>query len=174
MPPFMSQPPLIRALHADDDLLRITDLIHAAYAPHATLGLSYWGTRQSVHDTAQRFAAGLGLIAISEGEYLGTITLRPPQAQSPLALYREVGTWTIGQFAVAPHCKGIGLGKALHQAAIVLARQQGARFIALDTAAPAQALIAMYLSWGYQQVGVHSWRPHTNYDSVVMLRPVDR
>ena len=143
-----------------------------AFKPIASLQcLSYWGTRQSVQDTAQRFAAGLGLIAISDGEYLGTITLRPPQPQSPLALYRDAGTWTIGQFAVAPHCKG--KGKALHQAAIVLARQQGARFIALDTAAPAQALIEMYLSWGYQQVGVHSWRPHTNYDSVVMLRSLE-
>ena len=100
-----------------------------AFKPIASLQcLSYWGTRQSVQDTAQRFAAGLGLIAISDGEYLGTITLRPPQPQSPLALYRDAGTWTIGQFAVAPHCKGMGLGKALYQATIVLARQQGALY----------------------------------------------
>ena len=33
--------PLIRPVCAEDDLARITDLIHAAYAPHATQGLRY-------------------------------------------------------------------------------------------------------------------------------------
>ncbi len=50
--------PIIRPVNGDDDLERLTKLIHAAYAPHAKLGLRYWGTHQSVGDTIKRFASG--------------------------------------------------------------------------------------------------------------------
>ena len=53
--------PLIRPVCAQDDLARITALIHAAYAPHTAQGLRYWGTHQTVEDTAKRFAMGIGL-----------------------------------------------------------------------------------------------------------------
>ncbi len=94
--------PLIRSLESDDDLARLTDLIHSAYAPHAKNDLRYFGTYQSVGDTATRFAQGFGFVADSEGTYVGTITVRPPQPESPAQLYREPHTWTIGQFAVSP------------------------------------------------------------------------
>jgi len=149
---------------------RITQLIHAAYAPHAALGLRYWGTHQSAADTAKRFASGHGLVAELEGEYVGTITVRPPQPDSPLTLYRDPYTWSIIQFAVAPKLKGLGLGKSLHNAALAHAQAKGCKQMVLDTAAPATALIAMYRSWGYQVVGHHSWQPHTNYTSVVMCQ----
>jgi hypothetical protein len=42
--------------------------------------------------------------------------------------------------------------------------------MALDTAAPAEALIALYSSWGYSLVGTCDWRPFTNYPSVVMAK----
>jgi GNAT superfamily N-acetyltransferase len=74
------------------------------------------------------------------------------------------------QFAVAPELKGQGLGKALHRAAAALAVEHGAKILALDTAAPAKSLIAMYEAWGYSIVAEHDWRPHTNYPSVVMSR----
>lgn len=25
-----------------------------------------------------------------------------------------------------------------------------------------------YRAWGYRHIGMHSWQPHTNYESVVM------
>ena len=48
----------------------------------------------------------------------------------------------------------------------------GATTLALDTAQPATALIAMYVSWGYRVVGECDWRPFTNYPSVVMAQPL--
>jgi hypothetical protein len=42
--------------------------------------------------------------------------------------------------------------------------------MALHTAQPAVALINMYRSWGYTQVGTCDWRPHTNYLSVLMSK----
>lgn len=99
---------LIRPVSAGDDLQRLTHLIHTAYAPHAARGLRYWGTHQSVEDTAKRFASGTGLVMLEGDEYVGTITLRPPQPASPVALYREPGVWTFCQFCISPDAKGRG------------------------------------------------------------------
>jgi ribosomal protein S18 acetylase RimI-like enzyme len=160
----------IRPLRHDDDLARLTQLIHSAYAPQAHKGLRFWGTHQTVEDTRKRCASGHALVAEWEGAFVGTITVRPPQPQSPVALYRDPHTWSISQFAVAPAMKGRGMGKALHDAAARHAALNGARVMALDTAAPAQGLIAMYRAWGYEVVGDADWRPLTNYLSVVMHR----
>lgn len=163
-------PPTIRAVTPQDDLERLTALIHAAYAPQAAKGLRYWGTHQTVEDTAQRLAAGTGLLMLQGDEYVATLTLRPPQPNSPVALYREPDVWTFGQFCVAPAAKGRGWGRQLHDHATELACQAGAKAMALDTAEPAAALIAMYQLWGYRVVGKCDWRPLTNYTSVVMSR----
>lgn len=160
----------IRKVTPEDDLVRLTELIHAAYAPHARLGLRYWGTHQSVEDTAKRFASGTGLVMLEAGEYVGTATLRPPQPDSTVPLYRDLTVWSLCQFCISPAAKGRGYGKKLHAYATELARQAGARTLALDTAQPAAALIAMYESWGYQVVGECNWRPLTNYTSVLMAR----
>jgi predicted N-acetyltransferase YhbS len=160
----------IRPLQPADDLAAITALIHAAYAPQAQRGLRYWGTHQTVDDTRKRFAAGAGFVARSKGRFVGTITVRPPQTDSPVALYRDPKTWTIAQYAVDPGLKGMGLGRDLHDRAVAHALEHGANAMALDTAAPAEGLIAMYRRWGYDVVGATDWRPHTNYLSVVMLK----
>ena len=167
-----STAPVIRPVSAHDDLERLTHLIHTAYAPHAAQGLRYWGTHQSVQDTAQRFASGTGLVMLQGDEYLGTITLRPPQPQSTVALYRDPAVWTFCQFCTSPQAKGKGYGAQLHAHATEVARQAGAKVMGLDTAQPASALIAMYESWGYRTVGECDWRPLTNYTSVVMSRDI--
>ena len=160
----------VRPLRAEDDLVFLTELIHAAYAPHASEGLRYWATHQSVADTAKRCAIGRAFIAELAGEIAGTITLREPQPDSPVPLYRSAGVWSFAQFAVAPHLKGRGVGVALHEHVLAVAAANGAHCIALDTAAPAVSLIAMYESWGYTLCGECDWRPHTNYLSVLMSR----
>ncbi|MBV7540526.1 GNAT family N-acetyltransferase [Acidovorax sp. sic0104] len=168
-----SSAPLIRPVSARDDLEQLTRLIHSAYAPHAAQGLRYWGTHQSVQDTAKRFASGTGLVMLEGNEYVGTITLRPPQPESPVALYRDCGVWTFCQFCISPDAKGRGYGAQLHAHATALAQRAGAKVMGLDTAQPAAALIAMYESWGYRIVGECDWRPLTNYTSVVMSRPLE-
>jgi ribosomal protein S18 acetylase RimI-like enzyme len=105
---------------------------------------------------------------------LGTITLRRPQPQSPVALYREPNTWTISQFAVVPSRQGQGVGLMLHDHALAFAVASGARCIAIDTASTASALIAKYEAWGYEVCGQCDWRPHTNYLSVLMSRSLIR
>lgn len=159
---------VIRPLHASDSMEQLTDLIHAAYAPHAANGLRFWGTHQSAEDTTTRFQSGHGLVALVDGVLIGTVVARPPKPDSAALLYRDAETWSFGQLAVAPEFKGRGVGKALHDAAVDVARRHGAQVMALDTAAPANGLIAMYESWGYRIVGSADWRPDTNYLSVLM------
>lgn len=151
-----------------DDITQLTHLIHAAYAPHAASGLKYWGTHQSEADTAERIARGTCWVAVAEDTYTATAVLCPPQQHSPVPLYCEPGVWSLSQFCVNPAYKGQGYGKRLHQHLLEWLRAQGATTLALDTAAPATALIQRYQSWGYQIVDQCDWRPFTNYPSVVM------
>lgn len=162
----------IRQLTDTDCLEQITRLIHSAYAPHAASGLKYWGTHQSVADTAKRFAAGIGLVAVENEQYVGTAVLRRPSSEAKIELYRDPSVWILSQFCVSPLFKGKGYGKAIHAYALKLLQEQGATTIALDTAAPATALIDMYQSWGYTIVGECDWRPMTNYPSVVMAKMI--
>lgn len=164
---------VIRHLAPEDDLRELTVLIRAAYAQRAAVGLRYWATYQDVDDTAKRFAIGQGLVAEVDGNMVGTLTVRPPQPNSPVAIYREPLTWTLSQFAVLPGFQGLGLGRQLHEAAFAYARMQGGAIMALDTAAPATELIDMYRRWGYRVVGEHDWRPHTNYMSILMARQIN-
>jgi GNAT superfamily N-acetyltransferase len=168
----LTENPLIRHLSPDDDLARLTDLIHAAYAHSASFGIRYTGSHQSVEVTRQRYAQGQGLLALAGGAYVGTITARPPNPDSPVELFRDSFTWTIAQFCVLPSQQGRGIGKALHEAAMNFAREQGAKTIGLDTAAPNTELIAMYKTWGYELAGKHDFRPNTNYLSVIMKRAI--
>ncbi|OYT90986.1 MAG: GNAT family N-acetyltransferase [Burkholderiales bacterium PBB3] len=159
-----------RPIQDDDDLVALTLLIRSAYAPHAASGLRYWATHQSVEDTAKRLAAGHGYVGVLDGQIVATITLRESEPDSKVPLLAQSDTWSFGQFAVAPMHKGKGLGRQLHDFSIATAPQLGCRVMALHTAQPATALITMYRSWGYTEVGTCDWRPHTNYLSVLMSK----
>src|SRR5512134_1299594 len=161
-----------REIEAADDLAALTALLHAAYTPHAAKGLRYWATHQSVEDTAARLALGHGLVGTVGGQIIATLTLRRPSPNAQVELFRDPATWSFSQFAVHPAHKGQGYGKQLHDFAVAFAAARGCRRMALDTAQPAQALIDMYSSWGYTEVGTCDWRPRTNYLSVLMQRSI--
>lgn len=163
----------VRPLAQSDDIIAITELLHAAYAQREATNLRYWGTHQTPDETVHRFARGQGFLAEIDGEIVGTITVRPPDEKSPVALYRQPTTWTLAQFGVSPMLQGTGVGRQLHNAAVAHAATLGAKTIALDTAAPALELIEMYRRWGYAIVGEADWRPHTNYLSIVMSKAIE-
>lgn len=162
----------VRPVRDSDDIDALTDLIHRAYAAHLEHGLRYWGTHQSSADTLERLRSGQALLLLVAGRIAGTATVRPPQPASPVALYRDPQVRSLSQFCVDPAHHGRGLGRRLHEEALAVARRSGASTMALDTAAPATGLIRLYESWGYRVVGSADWRPDTNYESVVMARPL--
>lgn len=170
----MTSPPSLfcREIAVSDDLAALTQLILSAYAPHAADGLRYWATHQSTEDTAKRFASGHGFFGELDGSVVATVTVNRPDPKSRVDLLREPGTWSFGQFAVAPEHKRKGLGKQIHDFALAYAATHGCTKMALHTAEPAAALIAMYQSWGYALVGTCDWRPHTNFLSVLMSKPL--
>ena len=51
------------------------------------------------------------------------------------------------------------------------ARASGAMELAVDTAGPADHLLAMYKRWGYAPVEHVQWS-HTNYVSVILTKPL--
>lgn len=161
-----------REVSAADDLAALTHLIRSAYAPHAASGLRYWATHQSMEDTAKRLASGRGFVGELNGRVVATVTLKRAEPDSQVELLREPHTWSFGQFAVAPEHKGKGFGKQIHDFALGYAAAHGCTKMALHTAQPAAALIAMYQSWGYALVGTCDWRPHTNFLSVLMSKPL--
>lgn len=167
----MAQPrPTLRRLREDDDLVELTALLHAAYAPLAQAGMKFYASHQPVEATAQRAAKGECWVALVEGRLVGTITLIPPDRPGEIPLYEPPTVAVIGQFGVHPDCKGLGLGRALIDKAEERALALGAEEVALDTSEHAHALIALYTRRGYRQVGEADWRPTTNYLSVVLSK----
>ena len=167
----MNTPPValtVREVSQSDDLVALTALIRAAYAPLAERGLKYWATHQSPEDTAQRFSRGQGFVGLIGGEIVATIALSRPDPDSKVELLRNSQTWSFGQFAVAPTYKKRGYGRQIHDFALGRAAAFGCEVMALHTAQPASHLIEMYRLWGYREAGTCDWRPHTNFLSVLM------
>jgi GNAT superfamily N-acetyltransferase len=157
----------IRDCRLPDDLPALTEMLHRAYAELAARGLRYLATHQTVEVTERRVKAGHCFIAEANGVILGTITVRKPNLEAQVPTYREA--FTFGQFGVDPTMRGKGIGRALHEKVLRFAKQNGGVAIALDTAAPAENLIALYSRWGYQEVARHRW-DSTNYESVIMKK----
>lgn len=159
----------IRPITPADDIVALTAMLHRAYAPLAARGLRFLATHQSPEVTAQRLSTGHPLAAELDGRFVGTIRICPPRTDSEIATYRDPHTYMFGQFGVEPAYGGRGVGRALHEAGLVHALSQGARFMSLDTAEPATDLIATYERWGYSIVERTQWKD-VNYPSVIMRR----
>jgi len=157
----------IRDWRNNDDVEALTRMLHRAYAPLAAAGMRYMATHQSPDVTLRRLKRGRALIAEHENRIIATLTIYRPDPESTVHLYRDPLTYHFGQFGVEPEYKGKGIGRTLHQAAIHHTREQGGRYLALDTAGPAADLIATYQRWGYHIMERMDF-PATNYESVIM------
>lgn len=142
-------------------------MLHRAYAPLAERGLKFTATHQTAEVTKRRLDGGIAFVAEDNGRVVGTLTLYRPEERFGVPLYREEKVWHIGQYGVEPDWKGRGIGRALHAAAVDLARKEGAKKLALDTAAPAAELIETYQRWGYAVVDRMKF-DSVNYESVIL------
>ena len=159
----------IRELDSEDDLGLLTDLLHRAYRPLLDMGLNYTATTQDVATTERRAAEGICFVAESEGRLVGTVTLSFEHAEWINDYYRRPGVWRFGQFAVEPGLQSSGVGTKLMEHIEDYAARAGALELALDTAIPAEHLVAFYEKRGYRIVDRCQWPGHT-YESVVMSK----
>jgi ribosomal protein S18 acetylase RimI-like enzyme len=160
---------IIRALETEDSLDELTDLLHRAYADLGKLGLNYTAVDQPVAVTAARIGRGECLVALDGGEIVGTVTYYRPGHSSGCAWYGTAHVATLGQLGVDPAYRSRGLGRALIDAVELKARDDGARELALDTAEPADHLIAWYARMGFRFVEYAQWAGKT-YRTVILSK----
>ncbi|MBC7368705.1 MAG: GNAT family N-acetyltransferase [Undibacterium sp.] len=163
--------PVIREFSSSDDGVALTELLHRAYAVRAAAGLKFTATYQAPEHTLRRISKGRCFVVEDDGKIVGTLCLFFPESDSPVEFYRDPSTCHFGRYGVEPACKGRGIGRALHDHIVNHAAALGGTRMALDTAAPAADLVAMYGRWGYAEAGRFQ-RGQVNDESVIMARGI--
>jgi ribosomal protein S18 acetylase RimI-like enzyme len=163
-----------RFVRPDDDLVAITEMLHAAYKPLADAGMRFHASFQDVEVTKARMGWGETIIAVSGDQVIGTVTLRPHNPGNRSSHYSMPGVFAFGQFAVDPRLQRRGIGSRLVELVEARARERGAVAVALDTSERADHLIKWYESLGYSFVEYIQWDLEVvNYRSVVLSKPLD-
>ena len=162
---------VLRPWSANDSVTELTQLLHRAYAALAAEGMHFVASWQYDATTERRIASGRAWVAVAGERIVGTVLFRPPGTRSRCPYYVRPGVATFHQFAVDPPFQGRGIAGRLLRKAEALAVEAGAVELALDTAAPATRLIAMYRRHGFEIVDRMQW-PDVNYASVVMSKRV--
>lgn len=147
------------------DVSQLRKLVNEAYQELADLGLNFTGTYQDDAATLQRMQGKEVILVTIGNEMVGTISLERRQTPGVGQLLY------ISQLAVAPRCKRLGIGRFLLNHAEVRARELGITRLRLDTAVPAQHLVKLYASLGYQVIEEVQWDQKT-YRSYVMEKRV--
>ena len=162
---------VIRPWTVDDDVERITEILHQSYAQLAELGFRYHATWQVSDVTLSRLTSGSSYLAFKNNMVVGTITLRVPPNVSGCSWYDRGDVASFGQFGVDPSHQNMGVGSLLLETVETEAKRIGVPNIALDTAEGAHHLIRLYESKGYEFTGYADWEV-TNYRSVILNKSI--
>lgn len=100
---------------------------------------------------AYRAPSGALLIAERDGKAVGCVALRPLEPPAVAELKR---------LYVRPSARNVGLGAALTEAALALAREAGYARIRLDTLPSMTAAHALYHRFGFRDVAPDRLNPH--------------
>lgn len=117
------------------------------YAASLPVDLGYQGFDRELAELPGAYAPPTGALLIARdgaGKRLGCVGLRA-QPDTP-------GCCEMKRLYVAPHARGLGLGRALMQAAIEKAARLGYRTMRLDTLPTMTSAIAMYQSSGFRPI----------------------
>lgn len=162
----------IRKLSAEDDLEKLTELLHHSYKKLLDQGFRFLASHQDVATTKNRIDKGEGYVAEVEGKVIGTVTYYAPHLPNRYDWYNRQDVAFYGQFAVEPEYQNSGIGGKLIDFVEKLAVRDEAKEIAVDTAEGATELINYYKKRGYRFVGYTQWSV-TNYRSVVLSKNLE-
>jgi ribosomal protein S18 acetylase RimI-like enzyme len=134
---------------------RVTRL---AYEEFVDPGDPDWGGYlDHVGDVVGRAASVPVLVAVEGGRVLGSATLETEDAgmgDDPV----EPGTANLRMLGVDPEARGRGVGRALVDACLDLARRQGKRAVTLHTTSDMKVAHRLYESMGFARDPARDWQ----------------
>lgn len=148
-------------LATEKDISQIRALVNESYQELAEMGLNYTATEQDDAITRERMSKGRTFVLVEREEIVGTILFYEENR------FSNRKSAYLGQFAIAPRLKRMGLGSIILDFCEQLANDEKYEAVQLDTAKPALHLIEWYKRRGYKSVGEFH-RDGKNYDSCVL------
>jgi ribosomal protein S18 acetylase RimI-like enzyme len=151
----------VRPVRAEEQAAagRATRAAYAALHPGREGGDPYL---EMIADVAERSVRTTVLVAVEDGEVLGSVTVELAGTVNP------DGSLTpdeahLRMLGVSPSAQGRGAGRALVQAAVELARAAGKRRLTLGTMAEMTAAQRLYRSLGFAEGPTEEYAPGLRY-----------
>ncbi|NNH72560.1 GNAT family N-acetyltransferase [Nocardia uniformis] len=117
-------------------------------------------------DTATRARTAEILVAVREGEVLGSVTVARPGTE--FADIARVGELEFRMLAVSKRARGLGLGSALVGKIVEIARAEGFEAVVLTTMATMADARRVYDRLGFVHVPERDWRTMAGSPLTVM------
>lgn len=144
-----------------DEFEALGSLTLEAYRP---MGVASDAYSKELADVAGRAAAATVLVAVDDdGTVLGGITYVPP-GPNPMAEHVEEGIASIRMLAVSSTARRRGVGLALTEAALDLARSAGAAGMVLHSTPRMTAAHRLYEGLGFVREPVLDWCPEPDVE----------
>lgn len=118
-------------------------------------GAGHWSARPSRAEVLRQMRASLVLVARRDAQIIGTVRLvraMPGVIDTSAFTPVDEAYYVLG-LAVAPECRGAGLGRQLMDAAKAWARERGAQALWLDAYDHRAGAGAFYQKCGFRMVG---------------------
>ncbi|MFC6010962.1 GNAT family N-acetyltransferase [Nocardia lasii] len=119
-------------------------------------------------DTAHRAAAAQVLVAVHDGQIVGSLTVAAPG--TPYAEIARAGELEFRMLAVAKRARGLGVGTALVRAVLDEARAGGYAAVALTTMETMVDAHRLYEKLGFAAVPERDWATEDGLPLLVMRR----
>ena len=160
---------LFRPFEADDSISELTLLLNNAYKILEDMGFNYTAAYQDENVTFRRINKGTCYIIKRENELIATITYSNTFQARGCSWYNKENVAKINQFAVHPKFQKIGLGSKILEIMEDIAKQDGAKELALDTAEGVDYLIEYNKKRGYRFIEFAQWEGK-NYRTVILSK----
>ena len=158
-----------RPWQAGDSPEAVTELLHHSFSHLVRMGIPCASGLQPPEQTLARIQQGTSFVALDADRIVGTISVYAAERSSECPVYRDHAVASIHQFAVDPAYQGTGVGDALLRMAECQAKQDGFKFIALDTPGRAKHLHRYYVHKGFEVVSMLRFKGR-QYASVVLRK----